>query len=126
MRVRSCAGWRDLIALAHFLPADFLAEYLEESGFSVREAESGEGLRQVLGAENIGLILLDIGLPDADGTSLIPELIANYPGTAIIMLSGVADLHVAIDCIRKGADDYLAKPVKFNEILIVVKKSNAA
>jgi signal transduction histidine kinase/DNA-binding response OmpR family regulator len=99
-----------------------LAEFLEESGFKVREADCAEGLRQVLREEKIGLILLDIGLPDADGTSLIPELIAGYPGTAIIMLSGVADLHVAIDCIRNGADDYLAKPVKFNEILIVVKK----
>ncbi len=99
-----------------------LAEFLDESGFHICEAESAEGLRQVLDSQKIGLILLDIGLPDADGTSLIPELIANYPETSIIMLSGVADLHVAVDCIRKGADDYLAKPVKFNEILIVVKK----
>ncbi len=99
-----------------------LTEFLEESGFRVCEADCASKLRQTLEERNIGLILLDIGLPDADGTSLIPELIANYPGIAIIMLSGIADLHVAIDCIRKGADDYLAKPVKFNEILIVVKK----
>ncbi len=99
-----------------------LAEFLEESGFTIRDAETAEGLREILSSENVALILLDIGLPDADGTSLIPELIANHPESAIIMLSGVADLHVAIDCIRKGADDYLAKPVKFNEILIVVKK----
>ncbi len=99
-----------------------LAEFLEESGFKVCEAEDAETLRHVLESKHVGLVLLDIGLPDADGSSLIPELLAGYPGTAIIMLSGVADLHVAIECIRNGADDYLAKPVKFNEILIVVKK----
>ncbi|MDA3971780.1 MAG: response regulator [Desulfobulbaceae bacterium] len=99
-----------------------LAEYLEESGFPVLEARNAHELRQVMVRESVGLILLDIGLPDEDGASLIPELLVGHPGTAIIMLSGVADLHVAIDCIRSGADDYLAKPVKFNEILIIVKK----
>ncbi|MDA3835290.1 MAG: response regulator, partial [Spirochaetales bacterium] len=99
-----------------------LAEYLDESGFRVLEAQDAKELRHLMASKNVALILLDIGLPDADGASLIPELIAGHPGAAIIMLSGVADLHVAIDCIRNGADDYLAKPVKFNEILIVVKK----
>lgn len=99
-----------------------LAEYLDECGFPVLEAGDAQELHQVLAREKVALILLDIGLPDADGASLIPELMASSPGAAIIMLSGVADLHVAIDCIRSGAEDYLAKPVRFNEILIVIKK----
>ena len=67
-------------------------------------------------------MLLDIGLPDADGIALLPEIVAAYPGTAVIMLTGMADLDVALNCIRKGADDYLSKPVQFQEILLVVRK----
>ncbi|MEN8140330.1 MAG: response regulator [Thermodesulfobacteriota bacterium] len=99
-----------------------LAEYLDESGLTTSNVTTAGDLRQRLAQDNVALILLDIGLPDADGNTLIPELIRDYPSTAIIMLSGLGDIHVAIDCIRNGADDYLAKPVKFNEIFIVIKK----
>ena len=100
-----------------------LSEFMQESGLAVLEAESAAQLQRHLDENKVGLVLLDIGLPDQDGSTLIPEIVANYPELAIIMLSGVGDIHVAIDCIRNGADDYLAKPVKFNEILLVVRKA---
>ena len=62
-------------------------------------------------------------MPDTDGITLLPEIVADHPGIAIVMLTGMADLEVALDCIRKGADDYLAKPVQFQEILLVVRKA---
>lgn len=100
-----------------------LAEFLQESGLSVVEADSAGGLRHLLSEHNVALILLDIGLPDQCGSELLPEIVAGHPDVAIVMLSGVADIHVAIECIRNGADDYLTKPVKFNEILIVVRQA---
>ena len=99
-----------------------LAEYLIESGFPTAVAHTGKEMWAKLVEGNVALVLLDIGLPDGDGSTMIPNLLLHHPGTAIIMLSGIADIHVAIDCIRSGADDYLAKPVKFNEIFIILKK----
>ena len=96
--------------------------YFSEQGLSVLSIEKAGDLFQLLESKNVALVLLDIGLPDADGSNILPEITEKYPDVAIIMLSGVADIHVAVDCIRKGADDYLAKPVQFNEILHVVRK----
>ena len=97
--------------------------FLESHDLAVAEAGSAEELRSLLGTIRIALILLDIGLPDTDGITLIPEIISGHPGTAVVMLTGTSDLEVALDCIRKGADDYLSKPVQFQEILLVVRKA---
>jgi DNA-binding response OmpR family regulator len=96
--------------------------FLENHNLAVAEAGSAEELRSLFTRARIALILLDIGLPDIDGITLIPEIVSDHPGTAVVMLTGMADLEVALDCIRKGADDYLSKPVQFQEILLVVRK----
>ncbi len=100
-----------------------LTEFLHESGLPVLAADSAARLQALMNQHKVGLVLLDIGLPDQDGASLIPEMVAAHPDLAIVMLSGGADIHVAIECIRNGADDYLTKPVKFEEILLVVRKT---
>ncbi len=96
--------------------------FLETQKFAVVEAENAEQLRKLFGSVNIALVLLDIGLPDTDGLTLLPEIVNDHPGVGIVMLTGTADLEVALDCMRKGADDYLSKPVLFDEILMVVRK----
>ena len=96
--------------------------FLESHGLAVVEAENGEQLRGLFDSSKIALVLLDIGLPDIDGVTLLSEIVKYHPGVAIVMLTGMSDLEVALDCIRKGADDYLSKPVDFNEILLVVRK----
>ena len=99
-----------------------LRVFLESHDLAVMEAENGESLRKLLRSVNIALILLDIGLPDTDGLTLLPEIVNDHPGLAVIMLTGMTDLEVALECIRKGADDYLSKPVQFEEILLAVRK----
>jgi len=96
--------------------------FLESNDLAVVEAASGEQLKNLFGSVNIALVLLDIGLPDVDGLTLLPQIVNDHPGVGVIMLTGMADLEVALDCIRKGADDYLSKPVQFHEILLVVRK----
>ncbi len=99
-----------------------LQEFLRDQGFPTLVAGSAAELRQIVQTQNIALFLLDIGLPDANGTELLPELKANNPDTAVIMLTAVTDLQTALDCIRQGADDYLTKPVQFNEFLNTIHK----
>ncbi len=99
-----------------------LRVFFESHDIAVVEADNGEQIRHLLNSVNIALVLLDIGLPDTSGCTLLSEIVVEHPGVAVVMLSGMADVEVALDCIRKGADDYLAKPVQFNEILMVVRK----
>jgi signal transduction histidine kinase/CheY-like chemotaxis protein len=67
-------------------------------------------------------MLLDIGLPDADGMKLLPELKQDRPDLAVIMLTAVTDLQIALDCLRYGADDYLTKPVHFADLLTTLRR----
>jgi len=97
--------------------------FLEDQGMEVAEAASGEEYLSLLERGDTALALLDIGLPDLDGRSVLAKIVARKLDVAVVMLTGVADLKVAMDCIREGADDYLSKPVQFHEILFVVKKA---
>lgn len=97
--------------------------FLEDHGLAVVEVDRAEEFLVQLQKNDAALVLLDIGLPDIDGKTLLPQIVKDHPDVAVVMLTGVADLKVAIECIREGADDYLAKPVQFDEILVVVKKA---
>ncbi|MDH3394369.1 MAG: response regulator, partial [Desulfobulbaceae bacterium] len=100
-----------------------LATYFREQNLNVDVAATGHELLDKLESLNVALVLLDIGLPDVEGNVLLPQLTEKYQDLAIIMLTGITNLQLAMDCIRKGADDFLSKPVKFDEILFVVKKT---
>jgi signal transduction histidine kinase/DNA-binding response OmpR family regulator len=117
----SCA---EIIAIVDDDPTirEPLRLYLEEQGLAAVEAGDSRGLWNILASRRVALVLLDIGLPATDGLSLLPQILERYPDVAVIMLTGVADLQVALDCIRAGADDYLSKPVRFDEILFTVRK----
>ena len=100
-----------------------LRSYFEVHGLPVVECALAADLMQVLSSRNVALVLLDIGLPDTDGLSLLPRIVDQYPDVAVIMPTGIADLQVALDCMRKGATDYLSKPVQFEEIFHVARKA---
>lgn len=99
-----------------------LKEFLNEQGFPAVTAGSAGELRSILGEREVALVLLDIGLPDADGKELLPELKGDYPDLSIIMLTAVTDLQTALDCLRHGADDYLTKPVHFTDLFGTFRK----
>lgn len=97
--------------------------YFEDHGLAVVECASAAALRRVLEERKVALVLLDIGLPDTDGLTLLPQIVNQYPDVAIVMLTGVADLQVAVSCMRLGATDYLSKPVQVGDIFHVAKKA---
>ena len=99
-----------------------LREFLAQQGFPSVAAGSAEELRQVLAQRKVALVLLDIGLPDADGKTLLPELKSNHTDLAVVMLTAVTDLQTALVCLRYGADDYLTKPVQFSDLLPTLRK----
>ncbi|WP_310600341.1 response regulator [Desulfobulbus sp.] len=97
-------------------------DFLGQRGLTTVIADSADSLRRRLAEHKVALVLLDIGLPDADGTTLLPELKRDDPDLAVIMLTAVTDLQTALACLRYGADDYLTKPVGFTDLLATVHR----
>ncbi|MDZ7642744.1 MAG: response regulator [Desulfurivibrio sp.] len=100
-----------------------LHQYFAAQGLTVEECGSGAELLALLERKRVALVLLDIGLPDYDGVSLLPRLGEKNPDGAVVMLSGVADLQVALECLRQGATDYISKPANLDQIFHVTRRA---
>lgn len=95
----------------------FLLKGLEESGFSVALAENGTEARSLLARRNWDVILLDIMLPDIDGMELLQYLRFKKINTPVLVVSALADPEDKVKALERGADDYLAKPFHFRELV---------
>jgi DNA-binding response OmpR family regulator len=100
-----------------------LAHYLRNQGFSVVSAGSAGEFYDLLQREKIGLVLLDIGLPDQNGNEILVNIAPNHPDLAIIMVTGTTDIEVALECLRQGADDYLTKPIGVERFNYTIKNT---
>ena len=97
-----------------------IEEYLELHDFQVTAVGGGEGLREVIGDQDVDLVLLDIRMPGEDGLSLARYLRQNTK-VGIIMLTAAGEVVDRIVGLEMGADDYLAKPVDLRELLARIK-----
>ncbi len=100
-----------------------LRQFLLTEGLAAEESGNAAGLFRLMSERRVALVLLDIGLPDTDGLTLLPQLVEKDPDLAVVMLTGVADLQVALDCMRKGATDYISKPAGLDQIFHVTRKA---
>jgi two-component system, OmpR family, response regulator len=100
---------------------DLVKTYLGEEGYRVSVAHDGGNMRRLLGQSNVNLVLLDVGLPDADGLALARSLRTKNAEIGIIMLTGRADTIDRIIGLESGADDYVPKPFHLRELLARVK-----
>lgn len=64
----------------------------------------------------VAVLISDVRMPGRDGVALLEEVRRRYPDTAVLMLSAVADVQIAVDCLQKGALDYIAKPMILGEV----------
>ena len=97
-----------------------LGGYLEAAGHHVSEACDGSEMREVLSAEHIDLVLLDINLPGEDGLDLLRD-IRRHSDVGIILVTGRTDDVDRIVGLEVGADDYVTKPFNPRELLARVK-----
>ncbi len=100
-----------------------LREILSDEGYEVEVAEDGaEGLKAATAA-HYDVIFCDIKMPVMDGTEVLAKLAEEEVDSAIVMISGHADIGTAVDCIKKGAFDFIEKPLDLNRILITIKNA---
>jgi signal transduction histidine kinase/DNA-binding response OmpR family regulator len=103
--------------------AIILDHYLKREGYSVCRAGNAKEFSHLLATKKIALVLLDIGLPDKDGIEILTDIAPQFPDLGIIMVTGTTDLETALECLRKGADDYLTKPISLEAFNHTVKQT---
>ena len=100
-----------------------LREILTEEGYVVDVAEDGvSGVKAALGG-NYDVIFSDIKMPQMDGVEVLGKLVAEGVDSPVVMISGHADINTAVDCIKKGAFDFIEKPLDLNRVLITIKNA---
>lgn len=97
--------------------SEFMVKGLTESGFSVVLAENGTDARSLISQREWDLILLDIMLPDIDGIELLQYTRYKKINTPILVVSALGEPDDKVKALDYGADDYLAKPFHFKELI---------
>jgi len=100
-----------------------IKEILEFEKHNVEEAEDGVTALNLALKNNYDIILSDIKMPKLDGEELLNKLIENNINSAIIMMSGHGTIETAVNAVKKGAYDYLAKPIDLNRLLVSIKNA---
>jgi DNA-binding response OmpR family regulator len=94
-----------------------LVGVLAGAGHEVRWAQSGDAAEQLLGQAGADLVLLDLGLPDADGIDLCGTLRVRYPELVLVVVTARTDESDAVRALDSGADDFVLKPFRPVELL---------
>ena len=100
-----------------------LGEILTDEGYEVDTAEDGPSALEKVDKERFDVIFCDIKMPGMDGTEVLQKLVEDGVDSAIVMISGHGDIETAVDCIKKGAFDFIQKPLDLNRILITIKNA---
>lgn len=95
---------------------------LEKAGYKTETAETGKEAIEKTKNRHYNLALVDIRLPDMDGTDLLAKLKKPLQNTIKIMITGFPSLETGVKALDEGADAYLVKPVKPQELLILIEE----
>ncbi len=77
----------------------------------------------ILGSQDIGLILLDVNMPNVSGVELLPQIIEEHPDVSIIVISGLNQIDIAVDCMKQGALDFYVKTVEVDRLIKGVQRA---
>lgn len=97
-----------------------VGERLRDEGFEVTEAGSGEDALRLLDGFAFDVIISDLRLPGIDGRVVIDAALDRYPGIIAIVVTGYATVRDAVETIKRGAADFVAKPFQFDELRHVI------
>ena len=100
-----------------------MAERLTDRGFEVSQADSGEKAIQLLEQFAFDVVVTDLRMPGIDGVQVIAAALERYPGIVAIVITGYGTVKDAVDAIKRGAADFVAKPFQFDELMHVLHKA---
>lgn len=100
-----------------------LREILEYEKFQVDDAEDGLIGINLVKSTDYDVVLCDIKMPKMDGTEVLEQILEMKPNTSVVMISGHGNIETAVDALKKGAFDYIAKPLDLNRLLVTVRNA---
>ncbi|MFO7576938.1 MAG: sigma-54 dependent transcriptional regulator [Pelovirga sp.] len=101
---------------------EMLTEVLTDNGYQVTPARDGQQAADALVADSYPVALIDIRLPDISGMSLLQLILGQQADCTIMMMTGQATVEAAVDALKQGAHDYLAKPFRTELLLLKLKR----
>ena len=98
------------------LLAKGLRKALQQQGYAVNHVETGKAALHVIAVDTPDIVVLDLGLPDMDGISVLKQLRVQHQSLPVLLLTARSDIEDKITGLDSGADDYLAKPFEMTEL----------
>jgi two-component system nitrogen regulation response regulator NtrX len=102
---------------------DIMADILMEAGMEVLQAGDGEEAIRLAGDNELNLVLLDLMLPDMNGTQVLETILAAKPSLPVVMISGQGSIQDAVRATKLGAYDFLEKPAEREKILLAARNA---
>lgn len=102
---------------------EVIAEILHQGGYDVDQAADGRKAIRRIEDDFYDLVITDLNLPKVDGMKVLQYVVEQSPDTMCVILTGYGTIKGSVEAIKMGAFDYISKPVKSDEILIVVEKA---
>lgn len=112
-----------LVADDEAIMRNLLLKILEQEGYQVVLAASCEEAIGMLDNSRFELVLADVKMPAMGGFTLLKEIKAHWPQTAVIMMTGYGDAHTVKEALMLGADEYITKPFKSHEISLIIERA---
>lgn len=103
--------------------ADVLTQALIDLGYRAQPAGTVAEALEILARETIDLVMTDLRLPGADGRSLLHEIRQRWPDTPVIMITAFASVRDAVELVKEGAFDYIAKPFEIEDVAATVARA---
>ncbi|UCG42446.1 MAG: sigma-54-dependent Fis family transcriptional regulator, partial [candidate division WOR-3 bacterium] len=100
-----------------------LSDILREQDYEVVEASDGTEALERLRSDNISMMLLDYQLPDFDGLKVLAEVRKTHADLPVVMVSGFGTIRLAVEATKKGAYDFLEKPLNAERITVTVRNA---
>lgn len=100
-----------------------LKKELTRKGFAVEVAGDGENALHLVARDSFDVVLLDIVMPGVDGITVMKRMMQDPSSPALIVLTGRATVETAVEAMKNGAYDYLTKPYKLDELMIIINRA---
>jgi two-component system, NtrC family, nitrogen regulation response regulator NtrX len=100
-----------------------LKDVLEYESHEVSLAENGLQGLELFAADKHEVVLCDIKMPEMDGTEVLDRIIKSNPDTPVIMISGHGNIETAVEAIKRGAYDFIEKPLDLNRLLVTIRNA---
>jgi two-component system, NtrC family, response regulator PilR len=102
---------------------EFLSILLEREGYATRSAEDADAALRFLESEEFSLVISDVNMPGLDGIRLLERIRKISPETAVLLVTAFTTAEQAVEAMKLGAYDYIAKPFKVEEIKVLVRNA---